>query len=238
MSDPLMLATVLASGLLMGFAGSLHCAGQCGGIASSLLIATGSGSSGSERVNAQLVTQLGRTVTYAIAGGLVGVAGSALGNLLDLAGIQPVLRILGGVMLVWVGLAVVGVVPGPQVFDRRAMAVAGRMSGRNLSPAFRNSSALLLGMAWGAAPCAMVYNALMTAMLTGAPATGALFMTGFGLATMPAVALTALGTAQIVAVGPLLPKATLRKGVGIAIMLLGFGSTVVPAASLAALCMN
>lgn len=78
----------------------------------------------------------------------------------------------------------------------------------------------------------------MTAMLTGAPATGALFMTGFGLATMPAVALTALGTAQIVAMGPLLSKATLRKGVGIAIMLLGFGSTVVPAASLAALCMN
>nr|WP_234709034.1 sulfite exporter TauE/SafE family protein [Rhizobium rhizogenes] len=90
----------------------------------------------------------------------------------------------------------------------------------------------------GAAPCAMVYNALMTAMLTGAPATGALFMTGFGLATVPAVALTALGTAQIVAMGPLLPKATLRKGVGIAIKLLGFASTAVPAASLAALCMN
>jgi sulfite exporter TauE/SafE len=238
MSDPLMFAAVLAGGLLMGFAGSLHCAGQCGGIASSLLIATGWGSSGSARVRALLVTQLGRTVTYTIAGGLVGVAGSALGNLLDLAGIQPVLRILGGAMLVWVGLAVVGVVPGPQVFDRRVMAMSGRMFGRNLSSVFRNSSALLLGMAWGAAPCAMVYNALMSAMLTGTPATGALFMLGFGLATVPAVAITALATAQIVAVGPMLPKAALRKVVGIAIMLLGLVSTMAPAMSLGALCVS
>lgn len=238
MSDPLILAAVLAGGLLMGFAGSLHCAGQCGGIASSLLIATGRGSSASERAKALLITQLGRMVTYTIAGGVVGVAGNAFGSLLDLAGIQPLLRILGGAMLAWVGLALTGVVPGPQIFDRRRVAISGRIGGRNLSSALRNSSALLLGMAWGAAPCAMVYNALMTAMLTGTAATGALFMAGFGLATVPAVALTALGSAQAVAMGLLLPKAALRKVVGIAIMLLGLASTVMPAASLGALCMN
>jgi sulfite exporter TauE/SafE len=238
MSDPLILAAVLAGGLLMGFAGSLHCAGQCGGIASSLLIATGRGSSGSERAKALLITQLGRMVTYTIAGGVVGVAGDAFGGLLDLAGIQPLLRILGGAMLAWVGLALTGVVPGPQIFDRRGMAISGWMGGRNLSSAFRNSSALLLGMAWGAAPCAMVYNALMTAMLTGTPATGALFMTGFGLATVPAVALTALGSAQVVAMGPMLPKAALRKAGRDRNHAPWLASTVVPAASLGALCMN
>ncbi|WP_404943752.1 urease accessory protein UreH domain-containing protein [Rhizobium ruizarguesonis] len=38
---------------------------------------------------------------------------------------------------------------------------------RSQEVALRTSSALLLGMAWGLAPCAMVYNALITAMLSG-----------------------------------------------------------------------
>ncbi|WP_341487224.1 sulfite exporter TauE/SafE family protein [Pararhizobium sp. A13] len=238
MSDPLTLTAILSAGLLMGLGGSLHCAGQCGGIASSLLIATGRGSSGPETAKALLATQLGRTVTYTIAGGLVGVAGGALGDLLDLAGIQPLLRILGGVMLVWVGLALIGVVPGPQIFDRRAMAVSGRMFGRNPPSAIRGSSALLLGMAWGAAPCAMVYNALMTAMLTGAPATGALFMMGFGLATIPAVALAALGMSQIAIMGFAAHCSARRKAIGLAIAFLGLASMAMPAVSLGALCMN
>lgn len=237
MSDPLALAAIFSAGLLMGFGGSLHCAGQCGGVASSLLIARGRGTSGSERAKVLLATQLGRTVTYMVAGGLVGVAGGALGDLLYLVGIQPLLRILGAAMLVWVGLALIGVVPGPQIFDRRAIAVSGRMFGPNPS-GFRNSSALLLGMAWGAAPCAMVYNALLTAMLTGTPATGALFMMGFGLATIPAVALAALGVSQIAIAGTAAHQSTRRKAIGLAIAFLGLASMAVPAVSLGALCMN
>lgn len=238
MSDPLTLTAILSAGLLMGFGGSLHCAGQCGGIASSLMIARGRSSSGAERAKVLLATQLGRTVTYMIGGGLVGVAGGALGDLLDLAGIQPLLRILGGVMLVWVGLALFGVVPGPQIFDRRAIAVSGRMFGHNPPSAFRQSSVLLLGMAWGAAPCAMVYNALLTAMLTGAPVTGALFMMGFGLATIPAVALAALGVSQIAVIGSAAHRSARRKAIGLAIAFLGLASMAMPAVSLSALCVN
>ena len=239
MSDPLMLSGLIAGGFLMGLAGSLHCAGQCGGIATSLLIATGRGSSGRERAKALLATQLGRVVTYTIAGGVVGIAGGALGKLFDLADLQPVLRMLGAAMLVWVGLALVGALPGPQFLDRRLVAASAIIRGRRRgSAAFGTPSALLLGMAWGTAPCAMVYNALMAAMLSGTPATGALFMISFGLATVPAVALTALGTAQIATMGSTLPKAALRKLVGLAIALLGLASMAVPAASLGALCMS
>ncbi|RWC48123.1 MAG: sulfite exporter TauE/SafE family protein [Mesorhizobium sp.] len=238
MSDPLALTAIFSAGFLMGFGGSLHCAGQCGGIASSLMIANGRVTSGPERAKALLATQLGRTVTYMIAGGLVGVAGGALDDLLYLAGIQPLLRILGAAMLVWVGLALIGVVPGPQIFDRPAIAVSGRIFGRNLPSAFRDSSALLLGMAWGAAPCAMVYNALLTAMLTGTPVTGALFMMGFGLATIPAVALAALGVSQIAITGTTGHRSTRRKAIGLTIAFLGLASMVVPAVSLGALCMN
>jgi sulfite exporter TauE/SafE len=238
MSDPLMLVSIIAGGFLMGLAGSLHCAGQCGGIASSLLIATGPSNFGWQRAQALLATQLGRTVSYTIAGGLVGIAGAALGNLFDLAGIQPLLRVLGGAMLVWVGLALIGVLPGPQILDRRVISVSGLLLGRRPRRVFRAPSALLLGMAWGAAPCAMVYNALMTAMLTGGPTTGALFMMGFGLATIPAVALAGLGTAQIAALGSAARRSGLRKAVGLIIVCLGLASTALPAASLGALCMN
>jgi len=235
MSDPLMLVSTIAGGFLMGLAGSLHCAGQCAGIASSLLIATGRSNFGWQRAQAFLATQLGRTVSYTIAGGVVGIAGAALGNLLDLAGLQPLLRVLGGAMLVWVGLALIGVLPGPQILDRRVISVSGALLGRRPRPA---SSALLLGMAWGAAPCAMVYNALMSAMLTGGPTTAALFMMGFGLATIPTVAVAGLGMAQIAALGSATRRSGLRKAVGLMIVCLGLASTALPAASLGALCMN
>ncbi|MUO80894.1 hypothetical protein GOZ80_10780 [Agrobacterium vitis] len=239
MPDLPMLAGTVAAGFLMGLAGSLHCAGQCGGIASSLLIATGQGRSGRQRAQALLATQLGRTVTYTIAGCVVGIAGDALGQLFDLAGLQPVLRALGAAMLLWVGFSLIGVVPGPQLIDRRVIAASTFLLGGRQGPVhFGTPSALLLGMAWGIAPCAMVYNALMTAMLSGTGATGALFMMSFGLATVPAVALTAAGAAQIAVMGATLPKAALRKVVGIAIVALGFGSIVMPAASLTALCLS
>ncbi|WP_308622180.1 sulfite exporter TauE/SafE family protein [Massilia sp. Se16.2.3] len=51
------------------------------------------------------------------------------------------------------------------------------------------------GALWGWLPCAMVYSALVTAMLSGSAGAGALTMLAFGLGTLPMM--LALGLAGV-----------------------------------------
>lgn len=67
---------------------------------------------------------------------------------------------------------------------RRLLPWAGRL-GRPDRP----SRVFAIGMLWGWLPCGLVYSALATASTTGTAASGALFMLGFGIGTLPAVVL-------------------------------------------------
>jgi sulfite exporter TauE/SafE len=82
-------------------------------------------------------------------------------------------------------------------------------------------------------PCAMVYGALFTAMLTGSAAGGAAVMLGFGAGTLPGLIVTTLGVRTLL-------RAELRQGmrsaVGIAISLAALATLWVPHAALEALC--
>lgn len=66
------------------------------------------------------------------------------------------------VRLVGVGLAPVGIIPGLQRLNGRLIDAFSILRNRSQRVALRTSSALLLGMAWCLAPCAVVYNTLMT----------------------------------------------------------------------------
>lgn len=226
---------ILISGLLLGFAGSAHCACLCGGIASSLMLAT---APESRRSTSFLMIQSGRILTYAVAGGAVGSMMEAFGQLLRFSGGQEVLRLIAAAALVWSGLSIIGILPAIRRLDGRIMAVIGRAPAA-ISRPLNASAPLVAGICWGLAPCAMVYNALMTAMLTGSMAGGALFMTGFGLATIPAVGAVATGTAMLTGSqstrrrGP-----ALRRAVGLMLAAIGVLSAAFPAASLASLCLG
>ena len=91
----------------------------------------------------------------------------------------------------------------------------------------------LAGCVWGFFPCAMVYAALFYAMLSGTWFNGIVVMFGFGLGTLLPVMAAGLGL-------PLLREKVqserLRTMVGVAIVLLGIVSVIVPAATLAELC--
>jgi sulfite exporter TauE/SafE len=83
----------------------------------------------------------------------------------------------------------------------------------------------------------MVYNALMTAMLSGDFASGALFMAAFGLATVPAVAAVAAGA------GFMARRGTSRAGLfrpaaGSTLVALGVLSALFPQAFLSGLCLT
>jgi sulfite exporter TauE/SafE len=91
-----------------------------------------------------------------------------------------------------------------------------------------------MGFAWGLMPCAMVYGALFTAMLTGSAVGGATVMAGFGAGTLPALTATALGIRSLVRANM---RREMRAPVGLAIATFGFMTVWVPHLSLANLCL-
>jgi sulfite exporter TauE/SafE len=223
----------------MGLAGSLHCAGVCGGIASSLLLATAAPDVGpAERAATLLKIQIGRALSYTLCGAIVGGIGAGFAGLLSLVGAQPIARIAAACALIWAGCSVAGFARSFATFDT-ALASTSTSWPVAVTRLLRNAHPIALGIVWGFAPCGMVYAALLNAVLSGSSVAGAGFMAGFGLATIPAVASTAFGVTAMAAIGARLQQqGKLRLGLGGAIVILGLASLAEPAASLSALCLG
>lgn len=228
-------------GALLGLAGSLHCAGICGGIASTLLLATSSAGGRSSAAAGLIKIQLGRALTYTLFGAVVGGSGGAFAQLLDLSGAHIILRALAAGMLVWAGCSVAGIGRGFPAVDRGLATVMNAvrlMIPKCFLKSFARTHPVVMGVVWGFAPCGMVYAALLNAMMTGTWGGGAEFMAGFGVATIPVVASAAFGLTALAGLRRSLRQATLRRLLGGAIGALGLLSLVEPAASLSALCLG
>jgi sulfite exporter TauE/SafE len=91
----------------------------------------------------------------------------------------------------------------------------------------------LSGAVWGFLPCAMVYAALFYAMLSASWLGGAVVMLGFGVGTLPPLVGASLGV-------PLLQRRAvsvrLRTTLGVALMMIGVMSVVMPPATIAEWC--
>lgn len=186
----------LASGLILGLAGSIHCACMCGGIASgSLLIMNPE--TPAARLRTLLQLQAGRVCIYVLAGGtLAGVAGLTIGPNAT-ATTYKVLQWISAAILMWFGFSMAGLVP--RIALPATLGTASTAIKHLLAPARRQANLLpfALGMTWGMTPCPMVYAALIPAMLTGSAVRGMAWMLGFGLGTIPAVTAAALGISFI-----------------------------------------
>lgn len=226
-------------GALVGLAGSLHCAGVCSGIASSLLMATAAPDvTPAERAATLFKIQIGRALSYTLCGAMVGGGSVAFAGLINLAGVQPITRIAAACALVWTGCSVAGLVPSFAILDRIPASIFNSWPVA-VTRQLQNPHPVVLGILWGFAPCGMVYAALLNAILSGSAVAGAGFMAGFGLATIPAVASIAFGVTATAGAGARLQhQGKLRVGLGTAILTLGLASLAEPAASLSALCLG
>jgi sulfite exporter TauE/SafE len=172
----------LLAAFILGFLGSLHCAGMCGPLAAALP-ATGRTPIGF--LVGRLSYNLGRIVTYCLIGLVVGLIGKSL----FLAGIQRWLSIVIGALLLTglltsrklsLSLPVVAFV------NRLKFLMAEALKRRSLS------SMLILGLLNGLLPCGLVYVAAGAATLTGSMMNGIAFMLFFGLGTVPMMFLLGL----------------------------------------------
>ena len=221
-----------AGGLLMGLASSLHCAGMCGAIASSLMFSFAPDGGVAARARAHFAAQGGRIAVYMAAGTALGGAGAAFYGSFDHAEAYLALRWAAAVALGWIGLSVAGYAPSLAGLDRMTAPVSEALHRARLAPS-GDGGAFLSGLVWGLLPCGMVYGALFYAMLSGSAAGGLRVMAGFGLGTLPSVTAVALGLSGF---RNLAREPRARLAVGLAIMAVAAASLAVPAARLAALC--
>jgi sulfite exporter TauE/SafE len=205
----------LFAGILMGLASSLHCAGMCGSIGSALMLTVHPDGDARQRARMLLVTQLGRVLAYAVAGGILGTFGSGIAGAFDQTAAYRVMQWASAVTLGWIGLSTAGLIPSLVAFDRLAAPVGqAMMTMTSRHPGFGVGGPMALGIVWGFMPCAMVYGALFTAMLAGTGAGGAALMLGFGLGTVPAVMASAMGVATLKSLGRN-PAASMAVGLAI-----------------------
>lgn len=182
--------TFLAA-LLVGFLGSSHCLGMCGGIAGTLAVSTdrSAGTSGLERVVYLLIYNLGRITSYVMAGFAVGFLGHMGFGLLPPGLAHSVAMWMSALFLIALGLYLGGwwsFLPWLEVQGNRLWRLIEPL-GRHMLPVTNKSQAFTFGLIWGWLPCGLVYSVLAWAATTADPARGALVMFGFGLGTLPTV---------------------------------------------------
>lgn len=202
--------------LVASLAGSLHCAGMCGGL---LAFAVAGGG----RVAPQLAYHGGRLASYLA----LGAASGALGAAIDLGGsavgVKESAAALAGGLMVAFGVIVLlrwrGVrlpaAPLP-AFVREGIGRATRAAARR-PPVAR---AALIGLLTAFLPCGWLYAFVVTAAGTGSVLGGALAMAAFWAGTVPVLA--ALGAGLQALAGPLrrhLPVAT-----ALALVVVGLGT--------------
>jgi sulfite exporter TauE/SafE len=183
-------AGLLATAWAMGFLGSTHCIGMCGGISAALSFALPpSARTGWLLPAYQLLYNSGRIGTYTLLGGLLGWLGNSL--LMGWAGtLWP--RELAALVMIVLGLYLAGWWKGLQQLERFGDGVWQHLQplSKRLLPVDNPGKAIAAGAVWGFLPCGLVYSGLGVALTAADPAASALVMLAFGLGTLPTVLVT------------------------------------------------
>ncbi|KEY89565.1 sulfite exporter TauE/SafE family protein [Pseudomonas capeferrum] len=209
------LLPLLGSALILGLLGGGHCLGMCGGLMGALTLAIPPEQRG-RRLRLLLAYNVGRILSYACAGLLLGLAGWAVAS--SLAALA--LRVLAALLLIAMGLYLAGWWSGLTRIEalgrglwRHIQPVASR-----LLPVSSLPRALLLGALWGWLPCGLVYSTLLWAASQGNAGYSAALMLAFGLGTWPVLLATGLAAERV---SSLLRRRSVRMAGGLLVILFG-----------------
>ena len=160
---------------LLGLVGSLHCAGMCGPLALALPAA---GNTTPAYVLGRVAYNAGRIITYCLLGFVFGLVGYTF----LMAGLQRWVSIALGVALL------LGLFASRRLALARPVTFAVNLLKSRMSVLLRRRSLTglaALGLLNGLLPCGLVYVACAGAAATGSTLAGALYMTAFGVGTVP-----------------------------------------------------
>ena len=219
----------LLAAFLAGLLGSLHCVGMCGGIVGALTLRL------PQEVRVfptrllpyVLSYNVGRIISYTIAGALAGLLGAQALATLSLDHAQLVGKWVSAIFMMALGLYLAGWSRGLADLER-----LGARLWRLIEPLGRRylllagpHEALALGLVWGWLPCGLVYAVLAWSFVAGGALQGAALMLAFGAGTLPM--LLAIGAASGW-IGERVRSPRLRRAAGITVLLLGVFALIAP----------
>ena len=183
-----MTTALLIAALFMGFFGSPHCLGMCGGLVTAFSLSMKDVSPAKRRALV-FTYHFGRLSSYALLGLLAGFIGTTVLEPLMKGNSLP--RILLGAVLVFVGVTMLGA-PFLNKLERVGMRFWQFLSPirQKVFPLNTYPRALAAGLLWGFLPCGLVYGALLIAVVAHNPLGGAALMFVFGLGTVPMLVAT------------------------------------------------
>lgn len=190
--------TILFSALLLGLAGSLHCAGMCGPIVVALPL---HGNTVPQKIYGGTLYNLGRTLTYGVMGALFGLLGQGM----QMIGFQQKISVIMGALMI-ISVLFPALFKNQYSMNKSIFSFVGKLK-KTIGQMFSIrsfSSLFFIGLLNGLLPCGLVYMAIAGAIGTGGVATGTLYMILFGLGTIPMMLTIALA-------GNILSQAIRRK---------------------------
>jgi len=211
----------LLAALLAGLLGGVHCVGMCGGIVCALSLSA-SPSAVPSRPNWPflLAYNVGRIISYSIAGLLAGLLGEVLLSSQLFPGLRTGMLLLASVFLLMLGLYIGNWWRGLARVEQVGGWLWRRIEpyGRRFIPLQNVSQAFVMGALWGWLPCGLVYSMLILAVSSGSALQGALLLFVFGLGTLPNLLLMGLLADRLRVV---LQQSWVRSLAGAGLMLMG-----------------
>ncbi len=179
-----MLELSLISAFLVGLLGGVHCVGMCAGIVGAVSVHLPNHKS---NINFLLAYNLGRILSYGLAGALAGLLGATSFFLNHILPIQQLLYGVTSLLLIGLGLYLAGIWHGITYLENSGQQLWKILQpySKRYIPVQKLSQAFMLGTLWGWLPCGMVYSILIGAIATGSAVRGGLLMIAFGLGTLP-----------------------------------------------------
>ncbi|OLQ95388.1 cytochrome biogenesis protein [Vibrio ponticus] len=175
----------------IGLVGAGHCVGMCGGVASLL-------SMGKSNPSAliPLYYNVGRILSYALIGGVVGGAVSTVTDVANLNHSFAWLRLIAALFMVLLACYIARWWQGLLAVEKLGQSLWKFISpaGKKLLPLKNPLHAIPFGFIWGWLPCGLVYSTLTWAVVSGSSLNGALIMMAFGLGTLPAMVAVGYGS--------------------------------------------
>jgi uncharacterized protein len=179
-----MIEPIFISAFLMGLLGSGHCIAMCGGIASSLQLA----SNKRRTFSYSFAYNIGRASSYMLAGALVAGISSQFAK--QNSSFSLALSFMAGIFMLLVGIYIMRLAASLQWLERLGKTLVWQhlvKLNKYLMPINTPFKALGYGALWGWLPCGLVYSALTWAMTSANALDGALVMLCFALGTFPAM---------------------------------------------------
>ena len=180
-------ASSYITAFLLGLFSTVHCIVMCGSVIGALTLSLPMEVRESQRKMLPYIMNynLGRLLSYGMAGAIVGLLSSPLASFNG----HAVLRYLSVIVMIAMGLYLAGWFPKFARMERLGAPVWRWLQpiGQRLLPVRTYPQAFFLGIIWGWLPCGLVYAGLAVAATVGEPVKASLVMLAFGAGTLPAV---------------------------------------------------